>query len=132
MSEELEPHASVEELKGAEQIGAYRQQQRIIKLLEKNGMFDAVDLIKQKPVIVDDPDPNIKKATERISFDIDEATELVVNLFIQEGKIQERERIADWVNAHRTEVTDGVWRDHFNSEYLLKNVIPLSEVERED
>jgi hypothetical protein len=132
VSEELEPHASVEELKGAEQIGAYRQQQRIIKLLEKNGMFDAVDLIKQKPVIVDDPDPNIKKATERISFDIDEATELVVNLFIQEGKIQERERIADWVNAHRTEVTDGVWRDHFNSEYLLKNVIPLSEVERED
>ena len=132
MSEELEPHASVEELKGAEQIGAYRQQQRIIKLLEKNGMFDAVDLIKQKPVIVDDPDPNIKKATERISFDIDEATELVVNLFIQEGKIQERERIAEWVNAHRTEVTEGVWRDHFNSEYLLNNVIPVPEVESED
>ena len=132
MSESLEPHASVEELKGAEQIGAYRQQQRIIKLLEKKGMFDAVDLIKQKPVIVDDPDPNIKKATERMSFDIDEATELVVNLFIQEGKIQERERIADWVNAHRTEVVEGVWRDHFNSEYLLKNVISLPAVESED
>jgi hypothetical protein len=132
MTESLEPHASVEELKGAEQIGAYRQQQRIIKLLEKNGMFDAVDLIKQKPVIVDDPDPNIKKATERMSFDIDEATELVVNLFIQEGKIQERERIAEWVNAHRTEVTEGVWRDHFNSEYLLNNVIPVPEVESED
>ncbi len=132
MSEELKPTAFVEELKGAEQIGAYRQQQRIIKLLEKNGMFDAVDLIKQKPVIVDDPDPNIKKATERISFDIDEATELVVNLFIQEGKIQERERIAEWVNAHRTEVTEGVWRDHFNSEYLLNNVIPVPEVESED
>jgi hypothetical protein len=132
VSEELKPTAFVEELKGAEQIGAYRQQQRIIKLLEKNGMFDAVDLIKQKPVIVDDPDPNIKKATERISFDIDEATELVVNLFIQEGKIQERERIAEWVNAHRTEVTEGVWRDHFNSEYLLNNVIPVPEVESED
>jgi len=132
VSESLEPHASVEELKGAEQIGAYRQQQRIIKLLEKKGMFDAVDLIKQKPVIVDDPDPNIKKATERMSFDIDEATELVVNLFIQEGKIQERERIADWVNAHRTEVVEGVWRDHFNSEYLLKNVISLPAVESED
>jgi hypothetical protein len=132
MSESLEPHASVEELRGAEQIGAYRQQQRIIKLLEKNGMFDSVDLIKQKPVIVDDPDPNIKKATERMSFDIDEATELVVNLFIQEGKIQERERIADWVNAHRTEVVEGVWRDHFNSEYLLKNVIPLPAVESGD
>jgi hypothetical protein len=132
MSEGLEPHASVEELKGAEQIGAYRQQQRIIKLLEKNGMFDAVDLIKQKPVIVDDPDPNIKKATERMSFDIDEATELIVNLFIQEGKIQERERIAEWVNAHRTEVTDGVWRDHFDSEYLLNNVIPVPEVKSED
>jgi len=132
MSEGLEPHASVEELRGAEQIGAYRQQQRIIKLLEKNGMFDAVDLIKQKPVIVDDPDPNIKKATERMSFDIDEATELVVNLFIQEGKIQERERIAEWVNAHRTEVTDGVWRDRFDSEYLLNNVIPVPEVKSED
>lgn len=127
MSDGLEPHASVEELKEAEQIGAYRQQQRIIKLLEKNGMFDAVDLIKQKPVIVDDPDPNIKKATEHMSFDIDEATELVVNLFIQEGKIQERERIAEWVSAHRTEVTDGVWRDHFDGDYLLNKVIPLPE-----
>jgi len=67
-----------------------------------------------------------------MSFDIDEATELVVNLFIQEGKIQERERIADWVNAHRTEVVEGVWRDHFNSEYLLKNVISLPAVESED
>jgi len=67
-----------------------------------------------------------------MSFDIDEATELVVNLFIQEGKIQERERIAEWVNAHRTEVTDGVWRDRFDSEYLLNNVIPVPEVKSED
>lgn len=81
---------------------------------------------------VDDPNPEIKNATHRMSIDIDDATELVVNLFIQEGIIRERERIANWIKAHRTEVTEGVWRDHFNSEYLLNNVIPVPEVESED
>jgi len=82
--------------------------------------------------IVDDPNPEIKDATHRMSVDIDEATKLIVKLFIQEGIIQERERIATWIKAHRTEVTDGVFRDHFNSEYLLNNVIPLPKVESED
>jgi hypothetical protein len=87
---------------------------------------------KQVSEIVDDPNPEIKNATHRMSIDIDDATELVVNLFIQEGIIRERERIANWIKAHRTEVTEGVWRDHFNSEYLLNNVIPVPEVESED
>ncbi len=82
--------------------------------------------------IPDDPNPEIKDATHRMSMDIDDATALVVKLFIQEGMIRERERIAEWIKAHRTEVAEGVWRDHFDSEYLLNNVIPVPEVESEE
>jgi hypothetical protein len=83
--------------------------------------------------IVDDPNPEIKDCTERLEIEIDEEhISFITNLFVREGIIQERERIATWIKAHRTEVTDGVFRDHFNSEYLLNNVIPLPEVESED
>lgn len=81
---------------------------------------------------VDDPNPEIKDCTERLEIEIDDQhIEFITNIFIREGIIQERERIATWIKAHRTEVTDGVFRDHFNSEYLLNNVIALPPTEKD-
>jgi len=80
--------------------------------------------------IVDDPNPEIRDATTRMSIEVDSKTlQLVEKLFIQEGRIRERERIADWIKAHRTEVADGVWRYNFDGSYLLEHVIPVPESE---
>lgn len=39
---------------------------------------------------------------------------------LEVGVQRERERILSWVKNNRTEVTDGVIRDHFTSENLIK------------
>ena len=78
---------------------------------------------------VDDPNPELKDATHRMEIELPDAAEFVADLFVQEGILRERERIAEWIKANRTEVVEGVYRDHFNSEYLLKNVIPLPKIE---
>ena len=38
----------------------------------------------------------------------------------EEGKELERERITNFINENRTEIVDGVYRDHFTSEDLLR------------
>lgn len=82
----------------------------------------------EKPV--DDPNPELKDATNKIQIDFPaDAASLVMKIFMQEGYLRERERIAEWIKANRTEVVEGVYRDHFTSEYLLNHVIPLPTIE---
>lgn len=75
---------------------------------------------------VDDPNPEIQDATKNISLDLDNQTlQIIWKVFTQNAIIQERQRIAAWIEANRTEVAEGVWRDNFTGEYLLKHVVPV-------
>jgi hypothetical protein len=51
-------------------------------------------------------------------------SELAVKVVMAEGSLRERERIAAWVEEHRTYIGDTdsglIYRDHFNSDDLIK------------
>lgn len=48
-----------------------------------------------------------------------EAVAVQTGQVFYQGRLFERERIIKWIEEHRTEVTDGVYRDHFNSQSLI-------------
>ena len=72
------------------------------------------------------------KALKSIKFDNPSLVhQMIINTASLDAIVKERQRISDWIEEHRTyieiEPGIGIYRDHFDSQSLLKFINPDGE-----
>ena len=72
------------------------------------------------------------KALKSIKFDNPSwVHQMIINTASLDAIVKERQRISDWIEEHRTyieiEPGIGIYRDHFDSQSLLKFINPDGE-----
>lgn len=72
------------------------------------------------------------KALKSIKFENPSLVhQMIINTASLDAIVKERQRISDWIEEHRTyieiEAGIGIYRDHFDSQSLLKFINPDGE-----